>query len=112
MERAESPGKEMRTFQLMTHGEDSTKQTDQQVLFRIGWLLFPDKDFDPREYQEQAEENDDPVVLHQRRTQRDKNRAKNDRSEYPVEQHAVLVLAGDAEVRKHHHEDEDVINRK
>ena len=52
------------------------------------------------------------MKLHQRRTERDKNRAKDQRTQNAVKQNAVFVFRRNAEITENENENENVINRE
>ena len=65
---------------------------------------------EPGEYQEGAEEIDEPVKLFdQRRAQAYHGPAHDQRPQYPPKENAMLVFGGNSEVRENKNEDEDIV---
>ena len=97
-------------MELGSHRQEASHDPDQEISLGLHRALRRRQHLDPGEDEERAEDPDDPVKLHQQRPEADEQRAEDQRAEDTVEQHAVLVARGYAEVTEHHDEHEDVVD--
>jgi hypothetical protein len=82
-------------------------------VFRLDLVIRMRRHADAADDQEAAEDVDDPVeLLEQIGSGADHDAAHDERADDPPEQYAVLVLRRHAEIREHHHEHEDVVDRQ
>ena len=99
-------------MKLAGNRENAPHPADHQAVVRVELLLLLQRHADCGHNQEQAEQNHDPLKADQRRARRDKEPAKDHRSQYAVEQHFVLVPRRDREVAEHQDKHEHVVHRE
>ena len=90
--------------------ENSFELSDNEVIFQVLRLCSGEEHFDTSEYQQCAEEDYDPMILHEDRTHRDKQRSKEKGAENSPEKDSMLVSFRDSEIREDDGKKKDVVD--
>ncbi len=99
-------------MKFVRNGNKAFKNSDQEILFRVYFLVAKEHHFDSRQNQKRAENVNHPMKLHQPRARTDEDRAKNQRAQNAVKQNAVLIFRRNRKIAENHHEDKNVVYRK
>src|SRR3954451_24671798 len=96
----------------MRRGQRPAQQAHGRALRRVRRWSAPEHSY-AADQQQGAEDVDDPLEVRQElRAKRDERTAKHERTEDPIEEHAVLVGRGDGERGEDDGPDEDVVERQ
>ena len=112
VEHAGVAHKEILTVELGGHRDDFPEQANDRIFLGVDRFFRGEENLYTGEDQENSENPDDPVELHERGPERDEDDAEDQRTEDPEEEHAVLILRGNGEVGEHDDEDEHVVHRE
>src|SRR5262245_51375367 len=103
---------EPRPMKLIGHRKEAANRADQEIAIGLNGFTGAYRHPDSRKDQKQSEDPHNPMELHQRGSERDEDRAENQRAEDAVKENAMLILRRYGEVSEDEHEYEDVVDRK
>ena len=107
------PSEETRAQIVWRDGNQTAKQAQNQIARGIDRLVFLGQDLDRRDHQECAKQIEHPMeCVNGRGPRDDEGPAGNDCAQNAPEQHLVLHVWIDLEIRQDDHEDEHVVRRQ
>ena len=106
-----SVGEEAVAVEVVGGAQKAPRDAKGDVVLDLDLVLLLERQLEPGEDEERAEDVDHPVEVRQeRRAGEDEDEAHDHRADDAPQEHAVLILPADLEVLEHHEEHEEVVD--